>query len=106
MPLTFQQASERVDRFVSQFKEGYFPPLLNLARMTEEVGEIARVISHQNGKKPKSGEPEGDLEMELADLMFVIICMANGQGLDLERGFGKMMDKVENRDANRWTKKE
>ncbi|WP_034346404.1 nucleotide pyrophosphohydrolase [Deinococcus misasensis] len=106
MSLTFQEASERVDRFISQFKEGYFPPLLNLARMTEEVGEIARVISHQNGKKPKAGEEVGDLEMELADLMFVMICMANGQGLDLERGFNKMMDKVENRDKERWTKKE
>ncbi|GGJ45603.1 nucleotide pyrophosphohydrolase [Deinococcus roseus] len=106
MSLTFKEASERVDRFVSQFKEGYFPPLLNLARMTEEVGEIARVISHQNGKKPKAGEEIGDLEMELADLMFVIICMANGQGLDLEKGFNRMMDKVEGRDGNRWTKKE
>lgn len=106
MSLTFKEASERVDRFIGQFKEGYFPPLLNLARMTEEVGEIARVISHQNGKKPKAGEEIGDLEMELADLMFVIICMANGQGLDLEKGFNRMMDKVEGRDQNRWTKKE
>ncbi|GGK21706.1 hypothetical protein GCM10008955_13940 [Deinococcus malanensis] len=104
-PLTFVQASERVDAFISQFEEGYFPPLLMLARLTEEVGEIARVVSHKNGKKPKAGEDPGDLEMELADLLFVTLCMANERGLDLERGFERMMDKIERRDATRWTKK-
>lgn len=106
MPLTFREASERVDAFISQFEEGYFPPLLMLARLTEEVGEIARVVSHANGKTPKPGEPEGDLEMELADLLFVTLCMANERGLDLERGFTRMMDKIETRDADRWTKRE
>ncbi|WP_291427061.1 nucleotide pyrophosphohydrolase [Deinococcus sp.] len=106
MPLTFAEASERVHAYISQFEEGYFPPLLMLARLTEETGEIARVISHQNGKKPKPGEAQGDLEMELADLLFVTICMANERGLNLERGFGRMMDKIEKRDADRWTKKQ
>lgn len=105
MSLTFQEASARVDAFISQFEEGYFPPLLMLARLTEEVGEIARVVSHGNGKTPKPGEDVGDLEMELADLLFVTICMANERGLSLERGFERMMDKIEKRDANRWTKK-
>ena len=106
MSLTFQEASERVDAFISQFEEGYFPPLLMLARLTEEVGEIARVVSHAHGKTPKPVEPEGDLEMELADLLFVTLCMANERGLDLERGFTRMMDKIETRDADRWTKKD
>ncbi len=106
MSLTFADASTRVDDFIGQFKEGYFPPLLMLARLTEETGEIARVIAHQNGKKPKAGEAEGDLEMELADLLFVMICMANEHGLNLERGFERMMDKIEKRDAERWTKKD
>lgn len=105
-PLTFQDASARVDRYISQFKEGYFPPLLMLARMTEEVGEVARVLAHQNGKTPKPGEDVGDLELELADLLFVMVCMANERGLDLERGFERMMHKVETRDADRWTKKD
>ncbi|ACO46841.1 nucleotide pyrophosphohydrolase [Deinococcus deserti] len=105
-PLTFAQASRRVDAFISQFEEGYFPPLLMLARLTEEVGEIARVVSHMNGKKPKAGEEPGDLEMELADLLFVTLCMANERGLDLERGFERMMAKIEQRDATRWTKKQ
>ncbi|MBC7645795.1 MAG: nucleotide pyrophosphohydrolase [Pseudopedobacter sp.] len=104
MSLNFESASARVHAYISQFKEGYFPPLLMLSRLTEEVGEVARVIAHQNGKTPKKGEPEGDLELELADLLFVMICMANERGLSLERGFERMMKKVETRDAERWTR--
>ncbi|WP_425146519.1 nucleotide pyrophosphohydrolase [Deinococcus sp.] len=106
MSLTFQDASARVDRYISQFREGYFPPLLMLARLSEEVGEVARVISHQHGKTPKPGEDVGDLELELADLLFVMVCMANERGLSLERGFERAMHKIETRDANRWTRKE
>ncbi|PTA69188.1 nucleotide pyrophosphohydrolase [Deinococcus arcticus] len=106
MSLTFEEARERVDAYISQFKEGYFPPLLMLARLTEETGEIARVLAHEHGKTPKPGEETGDLEMELADLLFVMLCMANERGLSLERGFERMMAKVEGRDANRWTRKE
>ncbi|MHA0034652.1 DUF6508 domain-containing protein [Deinococcus sp. PESE-13] len=103
--LTFSEAAQRVHAFISQFEEGYFPPLLLLARLAEETGEIARVIAHQNGKTPKPGEDVGDLEMELADLLFVAICLANERGLSLERGFARMMDKIEQRDKDRWTKK-
>ena len=103
--MTFEQVSERVDRYISQFREGYFPPLLMLARLTEEVGEVARVIAHQNGKTPKPGEEVGDLELELADLLFVMVCMANERGVNLERGFERMMHKVETRDKDRWTRK-
>ena len=105
MSMTFEQVSERVDRYISQFREGYFPPLLMLARLTEEVGEVARVIAHQNGKTPKLGEEMGDLELELADLLFVMVCMANERGVNLERGFERMMHKVETRDKDRWTRK-
>jgi len=105
MSLTFEDARQRVDAYISQFEEGYFPPLLMLARLTEETGEIARVVAHANGKTPKPGEDAGDLEMELADLLFVMLCMANERGLNLERGFTRMMAKVETRDASRWTPK-
>ncbi len=103
--MTFAQASARVHAYVSQFEEGYFPPLLLLARLTEETGEVARVLAHQHGKTPKPGEDVGDLELELADLLFVMVCMANAGGLSLERGFARMMDKVELRDKDRWTRK-
>lgn len=105
-PLSFAAASARVDAYVSQFEEGYFPPLLLLARLSEEVGEVARVLSHENGKTPKPGEAVGDLELELADALFVMICLANQRGLSLERGFERMMRKVETRDAHRWTRKD
>ncbi len=103
--LTFAAASARVDAYVSQFEEGYFPPLLLLARLSEEVGEVARVLSHENGKAPKPGEEVGDLELELADALFVMICMVNQRGLSLERGFERTMHKAEHRDAGRWTRK-
>lgn len=102
--MTIKDAQQTVDAWIAQFVEGYFPPLLNLARMTEEVGEIARVVAHMSGKKPKPGEDPGDLGMELADLLFVIICMANREGIDLEAKFAQVMAKYTTRDSNRWTK--
>jgi NTP pyrophosphatase (non-canonical NTP hydrolase) len=104
--VTIKDVQQWVDEWISQFEEGYFPPLLNLARMTEEVGEIARVVAHMSGKKPKPGEDPGDLGMELADLLFVIICMANREGIDLEAKFTQVMEKYHIRDSNRWTKKQ
>ena len=106
MPLSFEDAARRVDAHIGQFEEGYFPPLLMLARLTEELGEVARVISHQHGKTPKAGEAEGDLEEELGDLLFVMLCMTNERGLDLGRGFERTMHKFERRDADRWTRRE
>lgn len=104
--LTFEEARRRVDAYIGQFEEGYFPPLLLVARLTEETGEVARVVAHGHGKTPKPGEESGDLELELADLLFVMLCLANREGLSLERGFTRMMQKVETRDADRWTRKE
>ena len=105
MSLTASQ--QRVDRWVSQFEEGYFHPLTNLARLTEEVGELAREINHRFGQKTKKNEePEGDLAMELADVLFVLICIANREAIDLQQAFERMMEKVERRDATRWTRKQ
>jgi NTP pyrophosphatase (non-canonical NTP hydrolase) len=102
----FGEAQRRVDGWISQFEEGYFHPLTNLARLTEEVGELAREVNHRFGQKTKkASEPPGDLAMEMADILFVLICMANREGIDLDRAFAAMMDKVERRDESRWTKK-
>lgn len=103
--MTLKEAQARVDEWISQFEEGYFPPLLNLARLTEEVGEVARVVAHQSGKKPKPGEEVGDLGLELADILFVLICMANREGIDLEEKFRQVLEKYKIRDGERWTKK-
>jgi NTP pyrophosphatase (non-canonical NTP hydrolase) len=104
--MTLKDAQQQVDAWISQFQEGYFPPLLNLARLTEEVGEVARVVAHMSGKKPKPGEDPGDLGMELADLLFVIVCMANREGIDLEAKFTQVLDKFAIRDHNRWTRQQ
>jgi NTP pyrophosphatase (non-canonical NTP hydrolase) len=104
--LTFKEAQEMVDAWIGQFAEGYFPPLLMLARLTEELGEVARVLAHRHGKTPKPGEEEGDLAMELADLLFVLISLANREGIDLEEAFLKAMEKYQKRDGARWTPKE
>jgi NTP pyrophosphatase (non-canonical NTP hydrolase) len=101
------EAQRRVDAWVAQFEEGYFLPLTNMARLSEEVGELAREINHRFGQKTKKdGEPDGDLAMEMADILFVVICMANREGIDLQAAFDRMMEKVETRDAERWTRKQ
>ena len=70
------EAQARVHAYISQFKEGYFPPLVNLARLTEEVGELAREINHRFGPKTKKAdEPDADIALELADILFVIIAI-------------------------------
>jgi NTP pyrophosphatase (non-canonical NTP hydrolase) len=104
--MSFRHAQQRVDAWVSQFEEGYFHPLTNLARLSEEVGELAREVNHRFGQKTKKDEePEGNLGMEMADILFVLICMANREGIDLQVAFDRMMEKVETRDDLRWTKK-
>jgi NTP pyrophosphatase (non-canonical NTP hydrolase) len=104
--MSLKDAQRRVDEWISQFEEGYFHPLTNVARLAEEVGELAREINHRFGQKTKKpGEADGDLGMEMADILFVLICMANREGIDLQEAFDRMMAKVEARDENRWKKK-
>ena len=105
--MSLRDAQQTVDRWIGQYKEGYFSPLTNLARLTEEVGELAREINHRFGEKTKrTDEAEGSVAMELADVLFVVICLANSQGIDLDAAFAAMMRKVTSRDADRWTRKE
>jgi NTP pyrophosphatase (non-canonical NTP hydrolase) len=104
--MSLAEAQARVDAWIAQFEEGYFDPLTNMTRLAEEVGELAREVNHRFGQKTKKkDEPEGDMAMEMADIMFVLICMANREGIDLQAAFDRMMAKVEGRDANRWTPK-
>jgi len=105
--VALREAQQRVDQWISQYKEGYFPPLTNLARLSEEVGELAREINHRFGFKPKKKEEaEGSVALELGDILFVVICLANSQGIDLDQAFDQVMTKVTTRDADRWTRKE
>ncbi|HEX2251253.1 MAG TPA: nucleotide pyrophosphohydrolase [Gemmatimonadales bacterium] len=105
--MSLKDEQRRVDAWISQYEEGYFHPLTNLARLAEEVGELAREVNHRYGQKTKKAEePDGDLAMEMADILFVLICMANREGIDLDGAFQRMMGKVEARDEHRWTRKQ
>ncbi|MGN7468973.1 nucleotide pyrophosphohydrolase [Brevibacillus sp. SAFN-007a] len=102
---TMQDMQQEVDRYISQFKEGYFSPLSMLARMTEEVGELAREINHYYGEKPKKkDEAEKTVEEELGDVLFIVICFANSLGIDLQEAFDRIMHKFNTRDKDRWTR--
>lgn len=104
--MAFAPIQKEVDDWISQFEEGYFPPLPMLARLTEEVGELARVLMHHyGGKRPKPGEDAGDAGEEVADAIFVLVCLANSLGIDLDAAFAAMMEKYRARDRDRWTKK-
>lgn len=105
--MELKEAQERVDAYISQFEEGYWPPLSNLARLTEEVGELARLLNHRFGHKPKKpGEDEQDLALELADILFVLLVLANEQKIDLDEALERTLEKYRVRDAERWTRKE
>jgi NTP pyrophosphatase (non-canonical NTP hydrolase) len=102
---TIKQLQSEVDTYISQFKEGYFSPLAMLARLTEELGELAREINHQYGEKPKkASETEKAIEEELGDVLFVMICLANSLQIDLEQAHDIVMDKFNTRDRDRWTR--
>jgi NTP pyrophosphatase (non-canonical NTP hydrolase) len=104
--MKISEAQQAVDAYIGQFEAGYWPPLTNLARLVEEVGELARELNHRYGHKTrKAGEPEQDLELELADIMFVLIAIANEQKIDLEQAFRRVLEKYDMRDADRWTRK-
>lgn len=104
--MDIKEAQARVDAWISQFEEGYWPPLANLARLTEEVGELARLINHRFGPKTKKrGEDDQDLALELADILFVLIAIANEQNIDLNAAFEQTLEKYRVRDADRWERR-
>lgn len=104
---TMRRMQQEVDEYISQFKEGYFGPLSMLARITEEVGELAREVNHRYGEKPKKREEaENSIEYELGDILFIVICFANSLGIDLEEAHDKVMAKFNTRDKDRWTKRD
>ncbi|MFD1030855.1 nucleotide pyrophosphohydrolase [Metaplanococcus flavidus] len=104
---TVKQLQQEVDNYISQFKEGYFTPLEMIARLTEELGELAREVNHVYGpKKKKSTEADASISEELGDLLFVLITMANSLDVDLREAHDGVMEKFNTRDKNRWTRKD
>ncbi len=104
--LTLAAAQAAVDAWIGQFREGYWPPLANLARLVEEVGELARELNHRYGPKTKKPEePSQDLALELADILFVLLALANEQKIDMTAAFQGVLAKYQARDRDRWEPK-
>ncbi|PRO66832.1 nucleotide pyrophosphohydrolase [Alkalicoccus urumqiensis] len=104
---SLKQMQKEVDQYIGQFEEGYFSPLSMMARMTEEMGELAREVNHHYGEKPKKhSEEDNSMSQESGDILFVLICLANSLEIDLEEAFDQVMTKFQTRDKDRWTKKE
>ncbi len=101
--LTVRDAQALVDTWMRDQGWSYWQPLAQLARMTEELGELARVVNHLYGEKPKKpDEPEQDLGLEMADLLYTMICLANAQGIDLQDALERTLAKYRGRDADRY----
>jgi len=93
---------KKVDDWINKYGVRYFNELTNMAQLTEEVGEVARIISRVYGEQSiKKGEEINDLGEELADVLFVLVCIANQTGVDLEKSFNKKLDKKSKRDKTR-----
>jgi NTP pyrophosphatase (non-canonical NTP hydrolase) len=100
--MTIQNAQQEVDNWIKTYGVRYFSELTNMAILTEEVGEVARIISRQYGDQSFKKSDEGkDLGDEMADVLWVLICLANQTGVDLEQAFKKNIEKKTNRDSER-----
>lgn len=99
--MTIKEAQEEVNHWIKQYGVRYFSELTNMAILTEEVGELARVIARKYGDQSfKNGEKE-NLGEEMADVLWVLICLANQTGVDLTEEFNKSMEKKTKRDQLR-----
>lgn len=100
--MTIEDAQLQVDQWIKTFGVRYFNELTNMAILTEEVGELARVIVRRYGEQSeKESDKNKDLGDEMADVLWVLICLANQTGVDLTDAFKKNMEKKTNRDKNR-----
>jgi len=100
--ITIKQAQNRVDQWIKDVGVRYFSEMTNLAQLTEEVGELARSISRTYGEQSwKDGESKTGLSDEMADVLFVLICLANQTGVDLTDAFEKNLAKKTQRDRIR-----
>lgn len=104
--LSLREAQEMVDEWIRGIGGGYFSHLTNMALLTEEVGELARVIARKYGDQiPKKGDLRAPLEEEMADVLWVLICLANQSGVDLTVALGKSLEKKTLRDSSRFAKR-
>lgn len=102
--MTINEMQSVVDKWITEIGKGYFSELTNMAVLTEEVGELARVIARTYGEqRAKPGDDHGPLAEELADVLWVVVCLANQTGVDLTEAFAATLRKKTLRDANRFS---
>ncbi|MDQ3190386.1 MAG: nucleotide pyrophosphohydrolase [Bacteroidota bacterium] len=100
--MTLEQAQQKVDIWIKTHGVRYYNELTNMAILTEEVGEVARIISRKYGEQSfKESESDKELGDELADVLFVLICLANQTGVNLTDALKKNLDKKTKRDSKR-----
>jgi NTP pyrophosphatase (non-canonical NTP hydrolase) len=101
-PMTIDQAQQQVDQWIKTIGVRYFNELTNMAMLTEEVGELARIIARRYGEQSeKESDKNKDLGDEMADVLWVLICLANQTGVNLTEAFQKNMEKKSQRDKDR-----
>ena len=101
---TLRDVQDEIDALIKEeWHSHYWAPLSSLARLTEEVGELAREINAQYGEKPKKASEEvGNIATEMGDILFILASLANSTGVDLDSAFGEVMAKYRHRDTQRW----
>lgn len=100
--MNIKKAQEAVDKWIKEHGVRYFNELTNMAQLTEEVGEVARIIARRYGEQSeKESDKNKDLGEELSDVLFVLICLANQTGIDLEKAFYKKLNLKTERDRDR-----
>ncbi|WP_121667059.1 nucleotide pyrophosphohydrolase [Mesonia aquimarina] len=100
--MNIEDAQLAVDNWIKEHGVRYFNELTNMAQLTEEVGEVARIIARRYGEQSeKESDKEKDLGEELADVIFVVLCLANQTGINLQEAFDKKLDIKTKRDHNR-----
>lgn len=100
--MTIQEAQQQVDQWIKEHGVRYFNEMTNMAILTEEVGEVARIMARRYGEQSeKESDKSKDLGDEMADVLWVLICLANQTGVDLTQAFKKNLEKKTERDKNR-----
>ncbi|MEP5254511.1 nucleotide pyrophosphohydrolase [Winogradskyella rapida] len=100
--MDIKNAQKEVDDWIKAHGVRYFNELTNMAQLTEEVGEVARIIARRYGEQSeKESDKDKDLGEELSDVLFVVLCLANQTGIDLQAAFDKKLDLKTKRDHNR-----
>ncbi len=101
MSITLKELQERVDNWIKEYGIRYFNELTNMAILTEEVGEVARIMARKYGEQSFKENDKSELADELADVLWVLVCIANQTGVDLTEALEKNLDKKTKRDNKR-----